>query len=201
LLALLEANKLQLSATISLLKQITKKHWSETQKTKDFVFRYANPMTGLQWEFRHGAILAIRNMETKYEVDLLKLITFVQREKDPRVRMEQMVTFGELNWQDERVVNLLEEHLQDESQNVGRRAALALAKINASEEIRKKASEFLCNSQFQDLEPEEQRCLAETLGLLKIIDGNAGEILLLLLESEHEEVKRAAGKALSILNV
>jgi len=104
-----------------------------------------------------------------------------------------------MNWKEPQIYQLLTEYLDHKNANVKRRAALALGKLGAEEPIRRIAAGLICKDvAFSG--PVEQKCVAEALGALKIMDEEVGNVLLSFLENEYEDVKRAAGKALSELN-
>jgi len=130
-----------------------------------------------------------------------ELIEAAKREMQPSQLKEQILLFGELGWKDAEIITMLEEFLEHENNDIMRRAAITLAKLGASEEVRKRVVLKICPN-VMDIPPEEQRVVAEALGLLQITDDETvGTTLLMLLGVEDEGVKRAAGKSLSEVNV
>jgi len=110
--------------------------------------------------------------------------------------------FGELEWRDQEVEELLISVIkEDKDDTVRRRALFSLGKIaTLAEDIRRQGVEFLCHGVDQ-LNAIEKKYVAEAIGYIGTTeDPEVGEVILKLLEDDNEDVKREAGKALSHLN-
>jgi len=189
------------SHVVEALKQVSKKDWSDT-RVKAHLFKHLDSKNRYQWEYRHAAAQCIRLMPDRDQQTLNDYLRIWSIEIHPKVRMELALTIAELNWKDEKLISLLANALDnDVDNNVKRRAALALGKLAIEdEELKRKAVSFLCKDVDQ-LPAEEKRCVAEALGVLKMIDDPEVAVTILkLLEDESDIVKKEAGKALSVLN-
>jgi len=188
-----------LIGTPAALKKLALRDWSSDGKIKTTILHYANPAIGFQREFRQAAVFSIRFMPDRDNETLKTILEYSKKGDDIFVKCTFIETFGELNWRDAKIIQSLADLLDDPNQSYVRRAALALAKLDAPEDVRRKASKLLCNG-VKDLNSTEQVIVAEALGLLKIMEEDVGSVVIMLLESKNQEVKRAAGKALSQLN-
>jgi len=132
-----------------------------------------------------------------------RFLSIIKNEKKIDVKMELIITLGELKWKDEKTISLLMNILNNESHiPMKRRAALSLGKMNVSEEIRRKALNIICQEGItEELNWKERKYIAEAIGSLGIRDESDAFILILkLLEDENEEVKKEAGRSLSLIN-
>jgi len=120
------------------------------------------------------------------------------------MKMELIITLGELKWNDDKTISFLMNILNNNEidiLSIKRRAALSLGKMNVSEEIRRKALEIICQEEIEGLDWKERKCIAEAIGSLGIRDDNfTFNLIFKLLEDENEDVKKEAGRSLSLIN-
>jgi len=184
---------------IAAIRQLASIDWNKDPRIRETIFRYVNPASGQRWEYRKEAASALQKMPSTDQTSIDFLVSSASRERHLGVKIDMAITFGTLGWSDTRVLSLLMEMVRSREPSLVRRASWAIGKLKGSLEMRRETALTLCQ-QVQGADLQEQKWVAEALGLLGIADGIVVETILGMM-TQFTELSIPAGKALSLLNV
>jgi len=182
------------------LQALAKLNWASDPKILDIIFKKLDKT--VEWEIRCVAVDELHRIKSGDIANLDKFLPFVAKEIDPKVKCQMALTLGTYGWAMDKVIPYLDKMLDDKDPRVRRRAGIALGKLGASEELRKKAATIIVgDGEVDNLEWKEKVSIAEGIGLFRSPDDLQIQTIFKLLSDDNEDVKRAAGKALSQLNM
>jgi len=189
-----------LNGRVQSLQALAKLNWASDERILQTIFKKLDRI--VEWEIRVACADELHRMAPGDHEILDKFLKFVEKEQETRAKCQMALTLGTLKWASEKVTPYLIKLLEDKDPKVKRRAAIALGKLRASEELRTKAASIIAHdADISNLDWKEKASLAEGIGLLQSPDEQQIQIIFKLLADDNEEVKRVAGKALSQLNI